>query len=253
MKKILPLIGMMILTTSCGLIMSEEDGAEKPQDGAVTEFKVTEGQAEKAPAEKVVEAEKPQEQVAVAEQAPASDIVVDVPAPPAEETKVEAIAMEPAKEEMRAPVEPRHEEFVKKAVAEVPAPAPVMAPQEFGQYKISKDETLMMAAFRIYGDYRKWKELKSWNKDALKHGIHTGLSLKYYVPEKKFVWQPAGLPYLVKEGNTLGSISQDKYGTHKKWKDLYENNRPLIINPNVIFAGFTIYYVPTRGIASQKK
>jgi LysM repeat protein len=111
----------------------------------------------------------------------------------------------------------------------------------------------MMVAFKIYGDYGKWKELKSWNKEVLKHGMHKGLALKYYVPEKKFVWEPSGLPYLVKEGNTLGTISSEKYGTPKKWKDLYENNRPLIKNPNVIFAGFTIYYIPTRDIASQKK
>lgn len=254
MKRVLPILATMLLTSACGMIMSEEDGVEKPQDSAVTEFKVTEDLVDK-PQEHVIAAE--------TETAPPAEASAEVPmvaaaidpiavAVPTEEPRAFAVTEAP-KEEMRAPVEPRQEDFISAPVAEAPAPAPVMAPQEFGQYKISQNETLMMAAFRIYGDYRKWKELKAWNKDALRHGIHTGMSLKYYVPEKNFVWEPNGLPYLVKTGNTLGSISSEKYGTSRKWKDLYENNRPLIRNPNVIFAGFTIYYVPARGIASQKK
>jgi nucleoid-associated protein YgaU len=226
MKKILPMIGVMLLTASCGLIMSEESATEKTQDqAAATEFKVTEDVVDKPQ-------DKPQEQLAVAE-------------------TTEVMKSDPKSEEMRAPVEPRHEDFEHKPLAEVPTQS--MAPQEFGSYKLGKDETLMMAAFKIYGDYGKWKELRAWNKEKLKKGLFKGVSIKYAVPEKKFVWEPSGLPYLVKTGNTLGTISKDKYGTANKWKVLYENNRPLIKNPNEIFAGFTIYYLPLRDIASEKK
>jgi nucleoid-associated protein YgaU len=199
--------------------MPEEDATEKPHDQTATEFKVSE--------------DMPQEKVAAAEES----------AP--------ALAPVAVAEEARAPVEPRQEVVEQKTMAEVPVPAIVT--EEFGSYKVSKDETLMMVAFKIYGDYQKWKELKAWNKEQLKHGIHAGMSLKYTVPEKKFVWEPSGLPYLVKSGNTLSTISKDKYGTSSKWKDLYENNRPLIKNPNEIYVGFTIYYIPARGIASKKK
>lgn len=220
MKKILPLLILMLLSSSCGLIMSEEEGTEKTQDTSASEFQVSEENVDK-----------PEQQIAVAD-------------------NFEESVIKPS-EEMRAPVEPRQEEFENKPMAEIAKPA--MGSQEFGSYKVEKSDTLMMVAFRIYGDYHKWKELKAWNKAELKNGMHAGMFLKYTVPEKKFVWNPTGLPYLVKEGNTLGTISNEKYGTPKKWKDLYENNRPLIQNPNVIFAGFTIYYVPVRDIASQKE
>lgn len=121
------------------------------------------------------------------------------------------------------------------------------------KYQVQKGDTLMMIAFKIYGDYRKWKELKEWNKDKLAKKMEPGVELKYYVPEQSFGWQPNGLPYMVKTGDNLGMISMDKYGTSKKWKDIYENNRPLIRNPNLIFAGFTLYYLPVRDIASEKR
>ena len=116
------------------------------------------------------------------------------------------------------------------------------------QYQLQDGETLMMAAFKIYGDYRKWHNLKELNKFKK---IGKGSVIDYYVPEQAFGWQPSGLPYLVKTGDTLGLISQEKYGTVKKWKSIYENNRPLIHSPNLIFAGFTLYYVPSRDIASK--
>jgi nucleoid-associated protein YgaU len=53
-------------------------------------------------------------------------------------------------------------------------------------------------------------------------------------------------------GETLGTISSDKYGTPVKWRKIYDNNRPLIKNPNTIYAGFTLYYIPEREIASEK-
>lgn len=118
-------------------------------------------------------------------------------------------------------------------------------------YRFQKGDTLMMVAFKIYGDYRKWKDIKKWNSD--KKDIVAGTELKYYVPDQKFGWRPDGLPYLVKTGDTLQIISMDKYNTTRKWKSIYNNNKPLIRNPNLIFAGFTIYYQPTRDLASQSK
>ena len=118
-------------------------------------------------------------------------------------------------------------------------------------YRFQKGDTLMMVAFKIYGDYRKWKDIKKWNSD--KGDIVAGTELKYYVPDQKFGWRPDGLPYLVKTGDTLQIISREKYNTVRKWKSIYDNNRPLIRNPNLIFAGFTIYYQPMRDLASQPK
>ena len=70
------------------------------------------------------------------------------------------------------------------------------------------------------------------------------MKIKYNVPTQEFVWNPTGNPYLIVEGDTLGKISDKVYGSIKKWKSIWDNNKALIINPNVIFSGFTIYYLP---------
>ncbi len=119
------------------------------------------------------------------------------------------------------------------------------------KYRVQKGDTLMMVAFKIYGDYEKWRDIKKLNPNVEK--LTEGVELKYHVPFEKFGWEPVGDPYLVKNGDTLGIISMDKYGTPKKWKAIYENNRPLIKNPNLIFAGFTLYYRPLRDLASEPK
>jgi nucleoid-associated protein YgaU len=176
----------------------------------------------------------------------------------------------PVQEEvaMTAPQEPTFEEFkpeapmpVNEKTKEAPArikiveeavpTSPVSSYGPMENYKVQKGDTLMMIAFKIYGDYRKWKDIKEWNKDVKKVG--EGVELKYMVPEQRFGWQPSGLPYLIKTADTLGTISKEKYGTTRKWKSIYENNRPLIRNPNLIFAGFTIYYQPARSLASEPK
>lgn len=122
------------------------------------------------------------------------------------------------------------------------------------EYKVLKNETLMLIAFKIYGDYDKWKELASQNRDKLKGAtsLKPGTVLSYTSPAQEFVWNPQGLPYLIRTGDTLGVISKSVYQTPKKWKMLWENNRPLIKDPNRIFAGFTLYYLENgRQVASE--
>ena len=187
-------------------------------------------------------------------------------APPVEEVAMTAPA-EPTFEEFKKPEE-KVEQFLAETpvaetqVAPVEVPAEIKVAEYINQsastsygpmetYRMQKGDTLMMVAFKIYGDYRKWKDLKAWNKETRKFAA--GVDVKYQVPDQKFGWMPSGLPYMVKTGDTLQIVSMDKYGTTRKWKAIYENNRPLIRNPNLIFAGFTIYYQPTRELASEKK
>lgn len=160
-------------------------------------------------------------------------------------------------EAMTAPVEPKIQDYQQENIVPEIAPALITETQQSlgaeEKYQVQKGDTLMMIAFKIYGDYRKWKDLKEWNKETLKAKMGPGVSLKYFVPDQTFGWQPSGLPYMVKTGDNLGMISMEKYGTSKKWKNIYENNRPLIRDPNLIFAGFTIYYVPVRDVASETR
>ncbi|MDD4974270.1 MAG: LysM peptidoglycan-binding domain-containing protein [Bacteriovorax sp.] len=161
--------------------------------------------------------------------------------------------------EMAAPEEPKFTDYHKEKAPEIPplivtessSSSPDLGKE--AEYHFQKGDTLMMVAFKIYGDYRKWKDLREWNKDKIKTKMEPGVVLKYYLPGQSFGWRPNGVPYMVKTGDTLQIVSMDKYGTTKKWKNIYENNRPLIRDPNLIFAGFTIYYVPVRDIASGHK
>jgi nucleoid-associated protein YgaU len=135
--------------------------------------------------------------------------------------------------------------------------APVVSEVSEGSektYQVQKNETLMMIAFKLYGDYSKWKELANQNSDVLKGSttVRAGTSLKYMAPAQEFVWNPEGLPYLIRTGDTLGTISTSVYQTSKKWKTIWNNNKPLIRDPNKIFAGFTLYYLENgRDVASE--
>lgn len=122
---------------------------------------------------------------------------------------------------------------------------------EMGEYTVQAGDTLMLVAFKVWGDYERWKELSELNGGIAMGQLPVGKVLKY-VPNG-FSWNPQGLPHLIKRGDTLGTISTEKYGTDNKWRDIWDNNRPMIKDPNLIFAGFTLYYIPQeeRDLASE--
>jgi len=121
-----------------------------------------------------------------------------------------------------------------------------------GTYTVQKNETLMMVAFKIYGDYDYWRKLKTMN-NLRGTRISAGQQLSYQVPAQKFNWNPEGNAYLIRNGDTLSKISSKVYGTYKYWGDIYRNNKPLIKRADLIFAGFTIY-TPSKNrvMASQR-
>jgi nucleoid-associated protein YgaU len=122
---------------------------------------------------------------------------------------------------------------------------------ETSEYTVKQGDTLMLVAFNLYGDYRKWRHLKALN-GLTSDKVSQGTVLKYYRPVQEFSWNPEGTPHMIKMGESLGTISNDKYGTPSKWKKIFANNRPMIHDPNLIFAGFTLYYIPEqRDIASE--
>lgn len=254
--KLITLLALVLTLNACSFSDSKKEEVSVHQDDL--EFAVDTIADEPANAEFKVEEQKIAETESVVPEA------FQAPAVTQNEEPVMSAPVEPTFGEFKKSDE-KTEERVEAFIAETPVHVPVEAPakikleykepsQSYGAmetYKFQKGDTLMMVAFKIYGDYRKWKDIKSWNQDKKK--ITEGVELKYYVPEQKFGWRPDGNPYLVKTGDTLGLISKDKYGTASKWRSIYENNRPLIRNPNLIFAGFTIYYKPTRNLASEPK
>ena len=137
---------------------------------------------------------------------------------------------------------------------------PAAAPEESAvktsgieYYEVQAGDTLMLIAFKIYGDYLKWRSIAELNNGTLagNYNLEKGMKLKYESPASRFDWNPAGDPYLITRGDTLGKISNKVYNTPKHWQDLWENNKPMIKSPSLIFAGFTLYYLPLRDLASR--
>jgi nucleoid-associated protein YgaU len=114
-------------------------------------------------------------------------------------------------------------------------------------YTIQKGDTLMQIAYETYGDLYKWKKVYEQNKDKIPSpsALVAGTVLKLEKPSSPVAIEKNGDRYLIKGGDTLGTISDDVYGTKKKWRQLWENNKTLIKNPNRIFAGFYLYYTMT--------
>ena len=112
------------------------------------------------------------------------------------------------------------------------------------QYEVVGGDTLMLIAFKLFGDYHFWKELAKWNKSFLGrgHGLDIGMSLKFFKLKTENPWPPKGNPYMIKRGDFLTKISQKIYGTSRKWRKIFKRNKLMIKNPNLIFAGFTLFY-----------
>lgn len=111
-------------------------------------------------------------------------------------------------------------------------------------YTVEKGDTLMLIAFKLYGDCLRWKEIQQKNPELSSfESLQTGSQIKVIKPTEEFHWRPEGNPYLIKRHDTLRKISFNVYETEQHWSHLYKHNDKLIKDPNVIYAGFTIYYL----------
>lgn len=143
--------------------------------------------------------------------------------------------------------------------ADANVPAPVAATDsalplaatgtgETATYTVEKGDTLMKIAFKLYGDIFKWQALYNANHDKINNAnvLTAGTQLKYDKPASEPSVEKNGEPYMIKKGDTLGTIATDVYGKSNYWKKLWENNKTLIKDPNRIFAGFYLYYQITE-------
>lgn len=241
--KISPLI-FLVLLTSCGLIERFKTPTEPTSSEAQTETATVEADANEDSffAEAFNDAkteESTSELNDLSTDAP-SNIIVDNANEAA--TQVASDVQQDLNAlEKDMPIQIKEEP---KAIAQSQLSEAGTLTSEINTYTVQKGETLMQIAFKLYGDLSKWKSLKELNQSNLSGGtLKRGSKIKYYVPETPFAWNPQGTPYLIKSGETLGTISNSVYQTPKKWKKIWENNRPLIKNPDRIYAGFTLYYL----------
>ena len=115
-------------------------------------------------------------------------------------------------------------------------------------YVVKQGDTLMKISFEKYGNVYRWREIYDSNRTRIPNfnnltagSVLTIQGVEYVVITKN------GVPYLIRRGDTLGKISKDVYGVQEKWRSIWKNNPELIRNPNRIYAGFTLYYVPAPG------
>lgn len=119
-------------------------------------------------------------------------------------------------------------------------------------YRVLKNDSYMKIAWKLYGDITRWKEISSLNSNLM---LHPDRVINVPSFSSPFNWSVEGDPYLIHRGDTLGKISTKKYESSKYWKDIWKHNEALIKNPDLIFAGFTIYTLPLkeRQIASENQ
>ena len=150
--------------------------------------------------------------------------------------------IEVPEEEIASVSEPQ--DYIADTVETQPVTSSTVAIEGEMQYQVKSGDTLMLIAFNLYGDYSKWKDIRDRNPSLANfENLTPGQMLNVAQPAEEFSWRPEGLPYLIKRNETLMIISDNLYSNQNKWRDLYHHNQPLIKDPNVIYAGFTIYYL----------
>lgn len=115
--------------------------------------------------------------------------------------------------------------------------------EQYLYYTAAPGETLMLLAFKFYSDHLQWKNILRNNIDSLQGQtqITQFIELRLPKPLKRFR-EPKGMPYLIKPGDSLSLISRKVYGEMRWWQQIWKNNQEMISDPNLIFAGFTLFY-----------
>lgn len=160
---------------------------------------------------------------------------------------------EPASTEEKSvepPVDARKKRKKHRSTASVPPHGQVQGDQD---YVVKEGDTLMKISFEKYGNLYRWREILEANKGKIGNynKLVAGTILNIHGVEYVVV-EHNGQPYLIRRNDTLGKISNNVYGTPKEWRALWENNRHLIHDPNKIYAGFTLYYMPKDSLVEPR-
>jgi Tfp pilus assembly protein FimV len=133
----------------------------------------------------------------------------------------------------------------------VPAGDEVVEPQvkkpEVKIYEVKPGDSFMKIARAMYGDDKKYTLLMEANPNIDPHNLQVGQKLR--IPPIDGAAKPAAentvteaVPegaktYVVQSGDTLVDISIAMYGTGSRWMKIYEANRGVIANPDVLRVG----------------
>jgi hypothetical protein len=119
-------------------------------------------------------------------------------------------------------------------------------------YRIEKGDTYMWIAYKLFGDYRKWRELASANPKMSSGKLKVGSSIEYIAPEVDYRWEEEGVAYRILPGDNLTKISSKLFGETTLWTNLWENNKRMIDQPDLIYSGFTLFYKDLKTISEDE-
>lgn len=103
-------------------------------------------------------------------------------------------------------------------------------------YTIKSGDTLSKIAKQFYGDASKYQTIFEANREVIKDPnlIYPGQMLR--IPRQ----EPTADTYTVRSGDTLSKIAKQFYGDASKYPVIYEANRDVLKDPNVIHPGQTL-------------
>lgn len=112
-------------------------------------------------------------------------------------------------------------------------------------YQTKNGDTLMKISFEYYGNLYRWREIYRANRNLISNYnlLISGTNLQIKNVKSIFIHK-IGSPYIINRNDTLIKISSLLYGNKNEWRLLWHNNPELIHDPNKIYAGLTMYYVP---------
>jgi nucleoid-associated protein YgaU len=101
-------------------------------------------------------------------------------------------------------------------------------------YTVQSGDTLSSIAEQQLGDAARWPEIFALNRAVVRHPdlIFPGQVL--ILPPVGSA-QPAPRFYAVQPGDTLSSIAQQQLGDGDRWPEIFDLNRDVISNPDIIF------------------
>lgn len=111
------------------------------------------------------------------------------------------------------------------------------------EYTVVAGDNLSRIAERFLGNWARYHEIVALNKIPDANKIFVGQKIK--IPSSR-IPQPSPQPvpsvrtHTVASGETLWAIAQKYYGTGVEWKKIYEANKDVIANPNIIRVGQVI-------------
>ena len=109
--------------------------------------------------------------------------------------------------------------------------------EKTGFYKVVSGDSLWKIAEKKLGDGEKWVELAKINDLKNPGIIFSGQELK--LPEVKQVENKGG-EYVVVKGDYLWKIALNEYGDGFGWTKIWEANRAMIRNPDLIEVGMRL-------------